>query len=47
MVNYLYDLDKVSGNQERFAATQTIEATTEIRNLSVTAEKTLVQDTMK
>lgn len=41
MVNYLYDLGKVSQNQERFAATREVAASSEIRSLSAAAEKAL------
>lgn len=40
MVNYLYDLAKVSQNHERFAADNEIVAFAEIRSLSTAAEKT-------
>ncbi|RSK32327.1 decarboxylase [Rhodovulum iodosum] len=41
MVNYLYDINKVSQNQERFAATREIAASSEVRSLSAAAEKAL------
>jgi len=37
MVNYLYDLRKVTQNHERFASSQTIASSSEIRSLSVAA----------
>jgi len=39
MVNYLYDLDQVTQNHEKFAASQTIAASNEVRALSAAAEK--------
>ena len=39
MVNYLYDLGKVTQNHERFAATKAIAASPEIRSLSAAAEE--------
>jgi malonyl-CoA decarboxylase len=39
MVNYLYDLKKVSQNHERFASRQDIAKSPEIRSLSTAAEK--------
>ncbi|MDJ0822734.1 MAG: malonyl-CoA decarboxylase [Paracoccaceae bacterium] len=47
MVNYLYDLDKVSQNHERYAATQKVAASSEIRSLAATAEKTLAQESSR
>ncbi len=41
MVNYLYDLDKVTQNHERFASTHEITASPEIRSLSSSAEDAL------
>jgi malonyl-CoA decarboxylase len=41
MVNYLYDLAKVTQNHERFAARHEIAASSEVRNLAAAAEKTL------
>ncbi|QDC09191.1 decarboxylase [Oceanicola sp. D3] len=41
MVNYLYDLSRVSQNHERFAATQEIAASSEIRSLASAGEKAL------
>ncbi|MEM9633424.1 MAG: malonyl-CoA decarboxylase [Pseudomonadota bacterium] len=39
MVNYLYDLNKVSQNHERFATTMEIAASSEIRSLDAAAQK--------
>ena len=39
MVNYLYDLNKVSQNHERFATTQETAASSEIRSLDAAAKK--------
>lgn len=39
MVNYLYDLNKVSQNHERFATTKEITASSEIRSLDAAAQK--------
>ncbi|SMX32297.1 malonyl-CoA decarboxylase [Actibacterium lipolyticum] len=39
MVNYLYDLPKISQNHEQFADAQKIAASTEVRNLSKSAVK--------
>ncbi|WP_306144615.1 malonyl-CoA decarboxylase [Roseibium sp. MMSF_3412] len=39
MVNYLYDLAKVAQNHERFATTQEIAASSEIRSLNAAAKK--------
>ena len=39
MVNYLYDLSRVTQNHERFAETHGIAASAEIRSLSTTADK--------
>lgn len=44
MVNYLYDLDKVSQNHERFATSHDIAVSPEIRSLSAAAGKTLAQE---
>jgi malonyl-CoA decarboxylase len=41
MVNYLYDLARVTQNHERFAASREIAASPEIRSLSAAAEKAL------
>jgi len=41
MVNYLYDLSKISQNHERFAATQEIAASQEVRALDAAAERAL------
>jgi len=45
MVNYLYDLAKVSQNHERFAATGKISAASEIRSLSAAGKKLLAEGT--
>ena len=45
MVNYLYDLAKVSQNHERFASTHEIAMSAEIRSLRSAAEKALAQET--
>lgn len=47
MVNYLYDLAKVSQNHERFAAAHTVAASSEIRGLSTAADKALSQEPQK
>ena len=39
MVNYLYDLDRVSQNHERFAAAQEVATSAEIRSQSAAAKK--------
>ncbi|MEE4010824.1 malonyl-CoA decarboxylase [Roseibium sp. FZY0029] len=39
MVNYLYDLEKVTQNHERFASSQTIAASSEIKSLSAAGDK--------
>ncbi|MEW9920929.1 malonyl-CoA decarboxylase [Marimonas sp. MJW-29] len=39
MVNYLYDLERVSQNHERFASAQEVAMSSEIRSLSAAAEK--------
>ncbi|MET1411413.1 malonyl-CoA decarboxylase [Roseibium sp. HPY-6] len=39
MVNYLYDLNKVAQNHERFATSQEVAASGEIRNLDAAARK--------
>ncbi|NNF71299.1 MAG: malonyl-CoA decarboxylase [Rhodobacteraceae bacterium] len=44
MVNYLYDLAKISQNHERFAASRTVATSTEIRSLSTAARKILGQE---
>ncbi|KIC43927.1 malonyl-CoA decarboxylase [Tateyamaria sp. ANG-S1] len=44
MVNYLYDLAKVSQNHERFAASGTISASSEIRSLSGSGKKLLAEE---
>ena len=44
MVNYLYDLAKVSQNHERYAATHAVAVSSEIRSLAATAEKTFAQE---
>ncbi|MHA7774143.1 malonyl-CoA decarboxylase [Roseibium sp. M-1] len=41
MVNYLYDLKKVTQNHERFASTRAIAASAEIQSLSAAAEDVL------
>ncbi len=41
MVNYLYNLSKVSQNHERFATSHEIAASSDIKSLSAAAEKTL------
>lgn len=41
MVNYLYDLSKVSQNHERFAATRDIASSSEVRNLAAQADKAM------
>ena len=37
MVNYLYDLDKVEQNHEKFATTKKVMATAEVKSLAKTA----------
>ena len=44
MVNYLYDLAKVSQNHERFAASGTISASSETRSLSASGKKLLAEE---
>jgi len=44
MVNYLYDLAKVSQNHERFASAHAIAASPEIRSQSATAQKLLPEE---
>ncbi|MFY0634295.1 MAG: malonyl-CoA decarboxylase [Vannielia sp.] len=44
MVNYLYDLSRVTQNHERFAASGEISASPEVRSLASAAEKTLIQE---
>lgn len=39
MVNYLYDLDRVSQNHEGYATSRTVAASAEIRSLSAAADK--------
>ena len=39
MVNYLYDLEKVTQNHERFAASHDIAASSEVSSLAAAAEK--------
>lgn len=39
MVNYLYDLSKISQNHEKFIGEQTVVASSELRNLSAAANK--------
>lgn len=41
MVNYLYDLSKVAQNHERFARSQEVATSGEVRGLAMTAEKAL------
>ncbi|ETX16402.1 decarboxylase [Roseivivax halodurans JCM 10272] len=41
MVNYLYDLGRVSQNHERFAATQEVATSAEVRSLAAAADKAL------
>ncbi|MHA6262932.1 malonyl-CoA decarboxylase [Arenibacterium sp. CAU 1754] len=43
MVNYLYDLKKVAQNHEKFAATQEVTASGEVKTLSNAAAKLLAQ----
>lgn len=43
MVNYLYDLSKVSQNHERFAAAREIAASSDVRSLSASAEKSMAR----
>ena len=45
MVNYLYDLPKVSLNHEKFATSQEIVTSSEIRTLNAAAEKIQLQET--
>lgn len=44
MVNYLYDLSKVTQNQERFASTHEVAASPDIRSLCAAAAKDLSQE---
>ena len=44
MVNYLYDLNKISQNHETFAASHHVAASSSIRSLSAAVEKTLAQE---
>ncbi len=44
MVNYLYDLGKVSQNHERFATQGKISASSEIRGMSAAGKKMLAED---
>jgi len=44
MVNYLYDLKKVSQNHERFATTGKISASSEIRSMSAAGKKLLSEE---
>lgn len=44
MVNYLYDLDKVSQNHEKFAAQSHVAISSEIRSLAATADKILARE---
>jgi len=44
MVNYLYDLKKISQNHERFATLREIAASTDVRSLSAAAEKLLLKE---
>ncbi len=39
MVNYLYDTARLSQNHERFAATQDVAASSQVRSLATAAEK--------
>ena len=41
MVNYFYDLARLSQNRERYATSQEIAASPEMRSLAAAAEKTL------
>lgn len=43
MVNYLYDLKKVAQNHEKFATTQEVSASGEVKTLSTAAAKLLAQ----
>ena len=43
MVNYLYDLSKVAQNHERFAAAREIAASSDVRSLSASAEKSMAR----
>lgn len=45
MVNYLYDLGKVSQNHERFATTGKISASSEFRSMSVSGKKLVAEET--
>ena len=44
MVNYRYDLKKVSDNHERFAASQAVAMSPEIRSLSAAGGKLLSEE---
>jgi len=44
MVNYLYDLSKVTQNQERFASSHDVAVSPDIRSLCAAAEKDLSQE---
>ena len=44
MVNYLYDLSKVTQNQERFASTHDVTISPDVRSLCSAAEKDLLQE---
>ncbi len=44
MVNYLYDLRKVSQNHERFATTGKISASSEIRSMSASGKKLVAEE---
>ncbi|MEM8947808.1 MAG: malonyl-CoA decarboxylase [Pseudomonadota bacterium] len=43
MVNYLYDLSKVAQNHERFAAAREIAASSDVRSLSASVEKSMAR----
>ncbi|MEX0311306.1 MAG: malonyl-CoA decarboxylase family protein, partial [Tateyamaria sp.] len=45
MVNYLYDLRKVSQNHERFATTGKISASSDIRSMAATGKKVVAEAT--
>lgn len=47
MVNYLYDLGKVSQNHERFATTGKISASSEIRSMSASGKKLVAEENGK
>ena len=44
MVNYLYDLSKVTQNQEQFASTHDVAVSPDVRSLCSAAEKDLLQE---